>query len=50
MAKKTRIWVDDDFKRQLKKKAIDDDLDLLGYTRKIARKKKNGVIDDDFFW
>lgn len=47
-----RIWVDDEFARLLKKRAVDEDLSVLSYTRQKARKNKKGGFNIEFeaFW
>ena len=57
MKKYKRIYVSEDFAKLLRKSAVDEDLDLIEYTDKLAKfnnpienfkKKRNGKYDFRF--
>lgn len=51
MARKkyVKMWVDPEFKKKCKQKALDDDLSLIEFTRRKARRKGWDEIDS-VFW
>lgn len=49
--KKRQLWIHPEFAKELKKRAAEEDINIIDLTEKLARriKKKNGVgIFDDF--
>lgn len=43
MARKIRIWVDDDFKKMLKAAAARRNQSMLDFTKKLAKEKNENV-------
>ena len=50
--KTKRVWVDSDFARLLKMKAIENDKDIISYTRELTKDadRLKGKKVNDNFW
>ena len=48
--KPTRMWVDPDFKRKLKRMAVDSNMNIIDLTEELAKdeKKRKGLPEFEF--
>ena len=44
------MWVHPDFKKEIKRNAVDNDLSILDYTESLARKKRSRNHESLFEW